>query len=146
MFLSQQGEKAGEILRFLTFRLDFNDFYSLQRAQGAVTGLTSTPPAHLKPRTLLAAAGSNSQVDATNASGSATGVYFPPNGPITPQRSSSPTFAHSQAQPQSSTVNSTFVGSDVPLSLPTPPPQNFTATARLSATTGSSNRVNVGKK
>lgn len=43
-----QGEQAGEILRFLTFRLDFNDFHQQQRAFGGSVGLTATPPAHLK--------------------------------------------------------------------------------------------------
>lgn len=37
-----------EILRFLTFRLDFNDFHAQQRAHGASVGLTNTPPPHLK--------------------------------------------------------------------------------------------------
>jgi hypothetical protein len=45
-----QGEKAGEILRFLKFRLDFNGYHQQQRAHGASVGLTSTPPAHLKSR------------------------------------------------------------------------------------------------
>ena len=42
-----QSEKT-EYLRFLTFRLDFNDYHAHQRAQGASVGLTNTPPPHLK--------------------------------------------------------------------------------------------------
>lgn len=34
----RQGEKAGEHLRFLTFRLDFNDYHSLQYSAAAAAG------------------------------------------------------------------------------------------------------------
>ena len=57
--LKEQGEKAGEILRFLTFRLDFNDFHAQQRAQGGHVGLTSTPPPHLKSLSHSRPAGDN---------------------------------------------------------------------------------------
>jgi hypothetical protein len=46
--LKEEGEKAGDILRFLTFRLDFNNHHQQQRAQGSGVGLTATPPVHLK--------------------------------------------------------------------------------------------------
>ena len=38
------GEKAGEMLRFLMFRLDFNEYYFNQKKIGANNVLTSTPP------------------------------------------------------------------------------------------------------
>lgn len=41
--LKDEGEKSGEILRYLTFRLDFNDYHKLQSAKGAGLGITSTP-------------------------------------------------------------------------------------------------------
>eukprot|EP01039_Chlorochromonas_danica_P001201 gene1202-1311_t len=41
--LKEEGEKSGEILRYLTFRLDFNDYHTLQKAKGAGVGITSTP-------------------------------------------------------------------------------------------------------
>jgi gamma-tubulin complex component 3 len=42
--LKDQGEKAGEMVRFLTFRLDFNEYYQQQKKIGANIALTSTPP------------------------------------------------------------------------------------------------------
>lgn len=42
--LKDQGEKAGEMVRFLTFRLDYNEFYQEQKKIGANIALTSTPP------------------------------------------------------------------------------------------------------
>jgi len=42
--LKEQGEKAGEMVRFLTFRLDFNEYYQNTKKIGANIALTSTPP------------------------------------------------------------------------------------------------------
>ena len=41
--LKEQGEKAGEMVRFLTFRLDFNEYYHQTKKIGANIALTSTP-------------------------------------------------------------------------------------------------------
>ena len=103
-----QGERAGDILRFLTFRLDFNDFHLHRRAYGGSVGLTSTPPAHLKqPRsanifsTAAATAGaarSNAGTSASAGSGASQYVadgsdrlsFHGPGVLPSPQRSSSP--------------------------------------------------------
>ena len=45
IYVCVQGEKAGEILRYLTFRLDFNDYHQQQReaasaGRGNVVGVS----------------------------------------------------------------------------------------------------------
>jgi hypothetical protein len=91
-----QGEKAGEILRFLTFRLDFNDFHLQQRAFGGHVGVTATPPAHLKGRSGYffgdAATGTAAAVGAQGGDGSERLAFQGAGSVVSPQRSDSPTF------------------------------------------------------
>lgn len=112
-----QGEKAGEILRFLTFRLDFNDFHLQQRAYGGGVGLTSTPPAHLKSRPVNifstqanSGAGAGEHTDADRLASAAPRGHHSAGSQgasqLSPTRSESPSFG-----PEAWTVGDSTAGS-----------------------------------
>lgn len=86
-------------MRFLTFRLDFNDFHLQQRAVGGHVGLTATPPAHLKTGSrpgFFAEPQSGADGDRLAYQGHGGGGSGGGGGSaITPQRSDSPTFGFS---------------------------------------------------